>query len=242
MTLALNDGMYWRARSQRTTRWLRMCTGCVGRALMCYCDDPRRRTQNERFSTLVCTTWLLPEVIIKTSRVLQIGLYLSQRSCTFLIYAGVYVLKLPPRDRKCVTLDENLKKPSLFSKCLWLTNMWLNKKLFFHPLKKKKKVCLCVCGNTGQPVIRGCYSEWRVHIFCLCGWQSVYWKSCSLWAHVAACAVSKSAPTEPLKCKRGARESVFVELWVWVGSGGWLYLCVCARACVSLILFGELCK
>lgn len=113
--------------------------------------------------------------------------------------------------------------------CLFFQNVYRRGQIrsFFHSLK-----CVCVRGNTSQPVIRGCYSEWRVHIFCLCGWQSVYWKSCSLWAHVAACAVSKSAPTEPLKCKRRARESVFVELRVWVER-----LRVVIFACVRVWVF-----
>lgn len=90
------------------------------------------------------------------------------------------------------------------------------------------------CGKhfkTGQPVIRGCCSERRVHIFCLCGWQSVYWKGCSFGAHVAACAFRKQVP---------GRLSLRVEkVFLWRQRGG---ICVHVHACVSLILFGELSK
>lgn len=70
-------------------------------------------------------------------------------------------------------------------------------------------------------MIRGCCSEGRVHIFCLCGWRSVYWKCCSLGAHVAACA----RPHEDF----GVKMKILCER-------------KCLSACVSLILFGELSK
>lgn len=106
-----------------------------------------------------------------------------------------------------------------------LENIRQNKD-FFRSLKPWE------CGKhfkTGQPVIQGCCSERRVHIFCLCGWQSVYWKGYSLGAHVAACAFRKQVPRRP---------SLRVEkVFSWRGG-----ICVHVHACVSLILFGELSK
>lgn len=147
---------------------------------------------------------------------IQTWLFPYKQGCTFF----GFLEKKEPCERGTVFCHTVNKKAIRL-----LRNIWQNKN-FFCSVKP------WVCGKhfkTGWPVIQGCCSERRVHIFCLCGWQSVYWKGCSLGAHVAACAFRKQVPRRP---------SLRVEkVFLWRRRGG---ICVHVHACVSLIFLENL--
>lgn len=84
-------------------------------------------------------------------------------------------------------------------------------------------------GNTlDRPASESRPVLWKVHIFCLCGWQFVYWKGFSLSAHASACAVTVNPKkTVGLNCNCKGRQSVFVgmmaNVFVHMHARVWLF-------------------
>lgn len=195
-------------------------------SLLICCYD-HRRTENERFSSVVCTTRLWSKVKIKTSHGVWESVYFPANEADLLHFFDLLLC-----ERNTVFCHMWIKNSTLSA---YGGNKYSVKedRFFFLSLKTSRK-----CGNTlNSPTSDSRLPLWEKSTYFL----SVRLAICLLEGLLSqsTCCCMCSQPVSPkksveLSVNAGA-EKVF--LWRWSGA-----VCVHVHACVSVILFWELSK